>query len=454
MHVVKDMVAKGEWAVPKGKTAEKSADNIADLNAESLDTRNDDIGVGQPAAVSMSHESMQALLNNESLQFHQDVDTAHTEIAKLLRLSPDDENTIVYRLPNKRTLKNGLPEKGETHMGHQAVFLHWALTQEQSPIRGGICADACGMGKTHEIMSLIIAGQITGKINREKPLPTLLVVPANLEPKWYDDLYGGLGTAFKITRMSGIGQKLKTRIDSGDEVYKMKDPSAVVILATYDVIGGMTFADRSHLVSRIILDEAQHIRHLNDTLRGKNLVAIQAQYRWSFTATLIYNTVHDILGFLQFHSRPEFEVDLTTTDPSLVDYLNRINKEHQPGDQALSDDEDYFGDGSDNEEVNSSEGHADEANDVAEHHSTSDQTHSWDVRTDDNNWRETCDSDDEVHFFATWFDQDLQASVVDSITVVEVPFPLDESEMYLYVYTWLVCISDELNVSPSKTLSL
>lgn len=60
----------------------------------------------------------------------------------------------------------------------------------------------------------------------EKPLRVWLVGWRTGGQKWYDDLYGGLGSGFKIARVRGTEQKARARLQASDPIYRTADASA------------------------------------------------------------------------------------------------------------------------------------------------------------------------------------------------------------------------------------
>jgi SNF2 family DNA or RNA helicase len=105
------------------------------------------------------------------------------------------------------------------------------LAKEQSIYHGGICADACGMGKTHEIISLIIAGRQYWTLQGRKCGPTLVVCPNSLKEKWFDDLFDMLGLEFEVRLYK------KTELIENSQLFQQQDTSKVVVLATYEQLG-------------------------------------------------------------------------------------------------------------------------------------------------------------------------------------------------------------------------
>jgi hypothetical protein len=51
---------------------------------------------------------------------------------------------------------------------------------------------------------------------------------------------------------------------------------------------------------------------------------LDAEFRWSFTATIIYNSLEDISGFLAFHQRVEWAADNGATDERLMEFVNGL----------------------------------------------------------------------------------------------------------------------------------
>ncbi|KAI9776130.1 MAG: hypothetical protein M1839_000546 [Geoglossum umbratile] len=213
-----------------------------------------------------------------------------------------------------------LTAPGQAHLPHQQTFLAWALAKEQSVYGGGICADACGMGKTHEIISLILAGRQFWTLQGRKCQPTLVVCPNSLQEKWYDDLFDMCGVDFEILLFK------KIELNKLSAVFQRRDPSTVIVLATYEQLGLAKTIDDSQrgLFDRIILDEAHAIRRLEATKRGRVLATLGAEFRWSFSATIIYNSLEDISGFLAFHQRVEWAADNGAADERLMEFVNGL----------------------------------------------------------------------------------------------------------------------------------
>lgn len=68
--------------------------------------------------------------------------------------------------PNEPKLRAAGGE-GVTLNPWQVTGLQWALSQEEGPIRGGVIADACGIGKTIQMLSVIASSLIIQKARAE-----------------------------------------------------------------------------------------------------------------------------------------------------------------------------------------------------------------------------------------------------------------------------------------------
>jgi SNF2 family DNA or RNA helicase len=81
----------------------------------------------------------------------------------------------------------------------QVTGVQWMFTQESEPIRGGIVADACGMGKTLMALTLIF---LDAKRRSENPnaifRPNLIVFPSMIFHVWFDEIKSRFGNAIEL----------------------------------------------------------------------------------------------------------------------------------------------------------------------------------------------------------------------------------------------------------------
>jgi len=155
-------------------------------------------------------------------------------------------------------------QAGAEHLGHQVIFLQWALHMELV-FGGGICGDAVGLGKTHEFISLIIAGNLYLQRRREEsdpPIrPTLVVCPHSLGAQTYYGLKRQLEADFNVHQI----KKGTSSFDASHPWYRGTRRQYNVMVATYNQLSLLP-ADPGYdgLFERVIPDEALAIRRFND----------------------------------------------------------------------------------------------------------------------------------------------------------------------------------------------
>ncbi|CAI0559180.1 unnamed protein product [Linum tenue] len=175
----------------------------------------------------------------------------------------------------------------------EATFQFPAATQIT---RGGILADAMGLGKTVMTIALLLA-----KPGRRPRGGTLIICPMALLHQWKDELE----THAKPGSMSVF-------VHYGGE--RMNDPSLIsgydVILTTYGVLTAAykqgLEASIFHKVEwfRVVLDEAHAIKSPKSQ-GAQASFQLSSQYRWCLTGTPLQNNLEDIYSLLCFlHVQP------------------------------------------------------------------------------------------------------------------------------------------------------
>ncbi|KAF1952458.1 hypothetical protein CC80DRAFT_552277 [Byssothecium circinans] len=176
--------------------------------------------------------------------------------------------------------------------------------------RGGILADAMGLGKSCSMIALVAndsdvlsASSSRIKVNEILRSPevstTLLIVPLPLMQAWEEQIQKHVhpGSPFKVRR-----HHASRRITAIEQLHGYN-----IILTTYQTIETewrMTSSGKPSLLfslywRRIILDEAHFVSDPS-TSTARALFALQAQARWAVTGTPLQNRLGDISTLCQF----------------------------------------------------------------------------------------------------------------------------------------------------------
>lgn len=191
---------------------------------------------------------------------------------------------------------------------HQEEGIRWLLERETVPLRfgaetlvfGGLMCDDMGMGKTLQIVQLIV----------RRPVPyTLIVGPLAVLGQWRDCLLPWLTPIeYKlyicISRTQCMAVGTTTKIDIGAL------PANVVLLASY---GQVMIPKSSDIVplagvtwNRIVLDEAHTIKNSRTATFASisGLATAPTVAKWAVTGTPVQNRLEDIYSLFEFIGLP------------------------------------------------------------------------------------------------------------------------------------------------------
>ena len=202
---------------------------------------------------------------------------------------------------------------------HQKQGVAWMLKQESSSTRGGILADACGLGKTIQTIALLLSGDIR----------TLIVCDFQLITEW-------LSQFKRHTKMKTSNNVVM--LYHGQRRHTYDYTKARIVFTTYGVISREWNSDSrftngslfNETFGRVVLDEAHAIKNRR-SMRFEGVVHIKSKYKWALTATPISNRMSEMYTYLKFLGKfdnyPDFK-EIIKKDrqgvKTLHEYMNQV----------------------------------------------------------------------------------------------------------------------------------
>ncbi|KAI9292890.1 hypothetical protein K502DRAFT_325583 [Neoconidiobolus thromboides FSU 785] len=179
----------------------------------------------------------------------------------------------------------------------QKEGLNWMKKQEQSEFMGGILADEMGMGKTIQMISLLLS-EPRGK-------PNLLVAPTVALMQWLNEIN---------THTTTLNVLLYYGQDRTRSLAELKKYD--IILTTYNIIESgfrkqnYGFTRKGEKVKesspihqtdwfRVILDEGHYIKDRSCST-ARAVFALKAQRKWALTGTPLQNRVGELYSLIRF----------------------------------------------------------------------------------------------------------------------------------------------------------
>ncbi|KAL1924844.1 uncharacterized protein VTP21DRAFT_4498 [Calcarisporiella thermophila] len=178
----------------------------------------------------------------------------------------------------------------------QREGLSWLQKQEESEFAGGILADEMGMGKTIQMISLLVS--------EPRKKPNLIVAPAVAILQWKNEIN-------KFSNLNVCVWHGSQRIMDPRELKQFD-----VVLTTYSIVESMFrkemygFRRKEGMVKedsllhklfwhRIVLDEAHNIKDRScNTARA--VFALESTYKWCLTGTPLQNRIGELFSLLRF----------------------------------------------------------------------------------------------------------------------------------------------------------
>ncbi|KAL5034255.1 hypothetical protein BDV3_003821 [Batrachochytrium dendrobatidis] len=181
----------------------------------------------------------------------------------------------------------------------QLEGLHWLQVQEQGKFAGGILADEMGMGKTIQMISLMVT--------RRLDKPNLIVCPTVAIIQWYNEIKNRVAPDFfKVLLHHGAKRLVKA-----EDICKYD-----IVITTYSIIEQgyrkerygvpkngkkVTGISVIHAIEwgRVILDEAHYIKDRSCNT-ARSAFALKRDYKWSLSGTPLQNRVGELYSLIRF----------------------------------------------------------------------------------------------------------------------------------------------------------
>ncbi|KAI1839562.1 hypothetical protein JX266_014229 [Neoarthrinium moseri] len=199
---------------------------------------------------------------------------------------------------------------------HQTIALGWMQQQEADETKkGGILADAMGLGKTITTLALIMTRPPVALCSTF-PAPTLVVAPTALLDQWESEAADKVMIQYRLKVLNAHRHKctynelrscdlvltsygkLRNEMYALDQHLKVRSVECGEQLSD-DLGDRFPFMALQSLFHRIILDEAQVVKNAKTDV-ARAVRRIRAEYRWCLTATPMMNSVNELAALLQF----------------------------------------------------------------------------------------------------------------------------------------------------------
>jgi SNF2 family DNA or RNA helicase len=170
---------------------------------------------------------------------------------------------------------------------YQEEGVSWCVKNEEGEnpcgIKGGFIADEMGLGKTIQMVGVMYCNFVKN---------TLIIMPTVLLDQWY----------IQICRLTGH----KAVIYHGENKKKITAEvlsSAKIVLTSYDNISGKKGDLHRIKWSRIIFDEAHHLRNKN-TMVYRGAKSLKSKIRWLVSGTPVQNSKKDFYALCSLIGLP------------------------------------------------------------------------------------------------------------------------------------------------------
>ncbi len=243
------------------------------------------------------------LHGDEAIKFERD--SYFKELIRTMKSIEDSDWKVPQSLDN--ILRN-----------YQQTGFRWLKTLEQYGF-SGILADDMGLGKSLEIISVLLSEKENGN-----KIPSLIVCPTTLVLNWVDEFIK-FAPSMNVLAINGNLQK---RIEDMAII-----PNFDVVIISYDHLKRDVELYNNIEFYYHIIDEAQVIKNQN-TLVARSVKTISSKYRCALTGTPIENRISELWSIFDFlmplylHNytkfKQKFEIPAVKDNNQII--LERLNK--------------------------------------------------------------------------------------------------------------------------------
>ena len=182
---------------------------------------------------------------------------------------------------------------------------------------GGILADDMGLGKSLQIIALLLS---------EKKGTSMIVCPTTLVLNWVNE-FSKFAPELKVLAVSGTGDERKSLVD--------EFPQYDVVITSYELLRRDIEAYKAFGFSFVVIDEAQYIKN-HETKNAQAVKQLKAEHRFALTGTPVENSLSELWSIFDFlmpgylfsypHFRDTLESEIVRGGEAAAERLSRLIK--------------------------------------------------------------------------------------------------------------------------------
>lgn len=197
---------------------------------------------------------------------------------------------VIKDIANFKNYEIALPKLKAKYRTYQIEGFKWLSILTKYSL-GGILADDMGLGKSLQIIMLLVSNNV------EKP--SLIVCPKSLVFNWSNE-FEKFESKLKICSIFGASKDRETIIN------KIKKDKKVIYITSYDSLRNDIDLYNNLDFNFLILDEGQYIKN-NEALKSKSVKTIKSDHRFVLTGTPLENSILDLWSIFDFLMPNYFE---------------------------------------------------------------------------------------------------------------------------------------------------